>query len=364
MDTQNPKTVPTIDNSIGMLAALIGDGRSLLALVALGLVLSGIFALFLSATGTFLPHDLSFLGMEPRTLCDLHQCRIVHFIFHDRVSFGGTLLAIGTLYLWLVAFPLRLGEEWAWWTLLLSGIVGFLNFLTYLIYGYLDSWHGVATAGLLPLFLGGIWKTHGLLPAQRKGWRSLLQPGMPIELTTRMGFGRICLLFVGAGMALAGSVITILGSTVVFVPQDITYLGFTPAQLNAINLHLVPLIAHDRAGFGGGLACCGLTVLLIVWKTRPTLALWQALLAGGIMGFGCAIGVHYPMHYLIVSHLAPAWAGAAIYATGIICLFPSSADRNHREDTLNKNHQKQREKPLSSPKTTHLFQYKVLRRGL
>jgi hypothetical protein len=34
--------------------------------------------------------------MDPRTLCTLHQCRIVHFMFHDRVSFGGTLLGIGT----------------------------------------------------------------------------------------------------------------------------------------------------------------------------------------------------------------------------------------------------------------------------
>jgi hypothetical protein len=313
-----------VGDDTGLLTALIGDGRPLLALVALGLMLSGIFALFLSVTGTFLPHDVSFLGMQPRALCDLHQCRIVHFIFHDRVSFGGTLLAIGTLYLWLVAFPLRLGEEWAWWTLLLSGVVGFLSFLTYLIYGYLDSWHGVATAGLLPLFVGGIWKTRGLLPAQREGWRSLLQPGMPMALGTRGGFGRACLLFVGAGMALAGSVITVLGSTVVFVPQDITYLGFTAAQLNAINSHLIPLIAHDRAGFGGGLASCGLTVLFIAWKARPGLALWQALLVGGISGFGCAIGVHYTMDYLIVSHLAPAWIGAAIYAVGVVCLFPAS----------------------------------------
>jgi hypothetical protein len=84
---------------------------------------------------------------------------------------------------------------------------------------------------------------------------------VPLTLKTRLGFGRACLLFAGAGMALAGSVIIILGSTVVFVPQDIVYLGFTPAQLNAINPHLVPLIAHDRAGFGGGLASCGLAVL-------------------------------------------------------------------------------------------------------
>jgi hypothetical protein len=324
MDTSNLRARGAAESSTGLLTALVGDGRPLLTLVALGLMLSGIFALFLSVTGSFLPHDVSFLGMQPRALCDLHQCRIVHFIFHDRVSFGGTLMAIGTLYLWLVAFPLRDGEEWAWWTLLLSGTVGFLSFLAYLIYGYLDSWHGVATAGLLPLFVGGIWKTRGLLPARREGLRSLLQPGVAMALGTLAGFGRACLLFVGAGMAVAGSVIIILGSTVVFVPQDITYLGFNAAELNAINPHLIPLIAHDRAGFGGGLACCGLVVLLSVWKARPSLALWQALLVGGMTGFGCAIGVHYPMGYLIVSHLAPAWTGAVIYAVGVTCMFPVS----------------------------------------
>jgi hypothetical protein len=144
-----------------------------------------------------------------------------------------------------------------------------------------------------------------------------------MALGTRAGFGRACLLFVGAGMAIAGLVITILGSTVVFVPQDIAYMGFTSAQLNAINPHLVPLIAHDRAGFGGGLASCGLAVLLILWKASPARALWQALLVSGLMGFGCAIGVHYPMGYLSFSHLAPAWAGAAIYAVGIVCLRPT-----------------------------------------
>lgn len=324
MDTRDTSSPFAAEDSPGLLKKLVGDGRPLLALVALGLILSGLFALFLSATGSFLPHDVAFLGMQPRALCDLHECRIVHFIFHDRVSFGGTLIAIGTLYLWLLAFPLRLGEEWAWWTMLLSGVIGFLSFLAYLIYGYLDSWHAVASAGLLPLFIAGLWKAYGLLPTQRVGWRSLIRPAMPLQLGTRFGFGRACLLFVGLGMAVAGSVIIVLGSTVVFVPQDITYLGFNAAELNAINPHLVPLIAHDRAGFGGGLASCGLTVLLIVWKARPSLALWQALLVSGLVGFGCAIGVHYPMNYVIVSHLAPAWTGAVIYAVGIVCLFRAS----------------------------------------
>jgi hypothetical protein len=309
-------------DTTGLLSALVGDGRPLLAMVALGLFVSGIFALFLSATGTFLPHDIAFLGMDPGALCALHQCRIVHFIFHDRVSFGGTLMAIGTLYLWILAFPLRQGEAWSWWTLLFSGSVGFASFFSYLIFGYLDTWHAVASAALLPLFIAGLWKTHSLLP--RQSFRSLWQPAMPLALRTRVGFGRACLMFVGAGMALAGSVITILGSTVVFVPQDITYMGFTAAQLNAINVHLVPLIAHDRAGFGGGLASCGLAVLLIAWKARPSRALWQAQLVGGLAGFGCAIGIHYPMGYLSVSHLAPAWTGALIYMAGIVCLFPAT----------------------------------------
>ena len=318
-----PKTSFPDDGSASLLPSLIGDGRPLLTLVALGLIISGIFALFLSATGSFLPHDVAFLGMQPRDLCDLHQCRIVHFIFHDRVSFGGTLIAIGTLYLWLIAFPLRRGEEWAWWTLLLSGTVGFLSFLAYLIYGYLDSWHAFASAGLLPLFIGGMVKTQHLLPAKREGICTLLRSEIPMVLTTRIGFGRVCLLFVGVGMAVAGSVIIILGSTVVFVPQDITFLGFDTAQLNAINPHLIPLIAHDRAGFGGGLASCGLTVLLITWKALPTRALWQAMVVAGATGFGCAIGIHYPIGYLIVSHLLPAWIGTTIYAVGIVCLFPT-----------------------------------------
>ncbi len=309
--------------SQGLLSALVGDGRPLLVLVALGLILSGIFALFLSVTGAFLPHDVAFLGMQPAELCRIDDCRIVHFIFHDRTAFGGTLIAIGILYLWLIAFPLRDGEEWAWWTLLLSGIVGFGSFFSYLIYGYFDTWHAVASAALLVLFISGMGRTRKLLAAELGGLRSLRRPCTPIDLRSQAGVGRACLLFVGAGMALAGLVIVTLGSTVVFVPQDLTFLGLNASQLSAIHPHLMPLIAHDRAGFGGGLASCGIAVILVVWKGQPALAQWQALLLAGLAGFGCAIGVHYPMGYVSGSHLAPAWTGAAIYVLGIICMMPA-----------------------------------------
>ncbi len=301
-----------------LFSALVGDGRSLLSLTGLALILSGGFMLFLSATGSFLPHDISYLGMDAKTLCDLAQCRVVHFMFHDRVSFGGVLIAIGTLYLWLAEFPLRRGEEWAWWIFAVAGLTGFASFLSYLGYGYLDSWHGAATLALLPLFLGGLWRTRRLLAAEaRRGWRSLLPPGQPLHLRTRAGLGRALLLFSGLGMTLAGSVITVVGMTTVFVPEDLAYMGLSAAQIGDISSRLLPLIAHDRAGFGGGLLSCGVTVFLIVWKAPLTRALWEALLISGLAGFGCAIGIHYQIGYLIFTHLAPAWVGALIYLAGM-----------------------------------------------
>ena len=103
------------DDDRGLLPTLIADGRPLLSLTGVMLILSGLFAFFLGVTKHFLPHDVAFLGMTPQELCAINECRIVHFMIHDRVSFGGALVAVGTLYLWLAAFPLKRGEAWAWW---------------------------------------------------------------------------------------------------------------------------------------------------------------------------------------------------------------------------------------------------------
>src|SRR5713226_4972756 len=58
--------------------ALIDDGRPLLLFTGLCLVLSGLFALFLSATGQFLPHDVLFLGMTAEQLCAVNECTMRH----------------------------------------------------------------------------------------------------------------------------------------------------------------------------------------------------------------------------------------------------------------------------------------------
>ena len=84
----------------GLLYLIIGDGSVLLTLTGVGLLVSGCFAIFLAMRREFLPHDVAFLGMNGEQLCRFAGCRIVGFMFHDRVAFGGTLIAVAILYLW------------------------------------------------------------------------------------------------------------------------------------------------------------------------------------------------------------------------------------------------------------------------
>jgi hypothetical protein len=297
--------------------ALIGDGGPLLTLTGLSLILSGLFALFLSITRHFLPHDVQFLGMVPEQLCAINECRIVHFMYHDRVSFGGSIIAIGTLYLWLTEFPLRHGDAWAWWLLALSGALGFGSFLAYLGYGYLDTWHGVATLALLPCFVVGLIRSYGLL-REGKGIRALFRPGVQPPWMSRLGIGRACLLGTALGLVGAGMTIMVVGMTSVFVPQDLAYIGLRSDDLQAINPRLVPLIAHDRAGFGGGVCTCGVVVFFCVWCSNMSRGLWQALCVAGTVGFATAIGVHPVIGYTDPVHLAPAMLGAVVFTVGML----------------------------------------------
>src|SRR6185436_19359014 len=116
--------------------------------------------------------------------------------FHDRVSFGGVLIAIALLYLWLCEFALRDGEAWAWWLFALTCGTGIASFFAYLAYGYLDTWHGVATVVLVPVIIASLWRTATNLP-ELGSWRSLLKPAVPVTWRSRAGIGRLCLLGTG-----------------------------------------------------------------------------------------------------------------------------------------------------------------------
>lgn len=294
------------------LGALAGDGRPLLAFSALILFMSGLFVIVQSAVGHFLPHDVSFLGLDAEELSRYREGRITRFMFHDRVAFGGSIMAVAVLYLWLVYFPLSEGRPWSWWAFVGSGAVGFGSFLTYLGYGYLDTWHGAATLMLLPFFLLGLWRSRRLLaPAGQAPLTPLLE-----RLRQAPGWGM--LLFVALGLFAGGSVIMGVGMTTVFVPQDLRYLTVQGcADLDAITPKLVPLIAHDRAAFGGGLATIGLLMAFILWSHPVDRPLWEALAITLAIGFSTAIGIHFVIGYTDVVHLLPAYAGAVLSVVGL-----------------------------------------------
>ncbi len=309
----------------GLLQALLGDGRPPLLFSGLVLVLAGGFALFLSASKHFLPHDVHYLGMTAEELCKIADCRIVYFMFHDRVAFGGALIAIGALYMWLAEFPLRQRKAWAWWLFIVSGISGFGSFLAYLGYGYLDTWHGVATLLLFPCFVIGLIRSRSFLEPPR-GIRSLLNPAASPPWLSQFGVGRALLLATAAGMVAGGFTVMAFGMTRVFVPQDLTFMSLERADLQSISDRLIPLIAHDRAGFGGAICTAGITVLFCVWCGTPSRSLWEILCVAGVVGFAAAIGVHPIIGYNNLLHLAPAILGAGMFIAGLgLCWKPMMA---------------------------------------
>jgi hypothetical protein len=122
-------------------------------------------------------------------------------------------------------------------------------------------------------------------------------------------------------------VILYLGSTEVFVAEDLGFMGVTREMLDQVNPRLVPLIAHDRAGFGGGLATIGVLLTTCAIYSRPSRAFHEAVTIAGVAGFGCAIGTHYVEGYVNPIHLAPAFAGAALFAASLGCEIVGSRSR-------------------------------------
>jgi dihydroorotate dehydrogenase len=319
---ESPKAEPAARPTEDLLPWRASSGAACIALTGLILVLSGLFAIILAATVKLLPYDIAYLGMTMKDLCDQDQCRIVHFMAHDRVSFGGSIISIGLVYLWLAWIPLRNGEAWSWWTLLLSGIAGFGSFLTYLGYGYLDLPHAIATVLLLIVFVSGLWISFQRLRGSRH-IRTLKIAGSRAWLWSDAGLGRAYLLFTAFGMISGGLTIMLVGMTVVFVPQDLEYMQVTREQIHAINPRLIPLIAHDRAGFGGGLCSGGIAIALAAWcGLRPgARGLWWIFLFSGVIGFGTSIGVHPIVGYNSFIHLLPAYVGAITFLLAMKYLY-------------------------------------------
>lgn len=293
----------------GLLEVLLGDGRFLIALTGIALAMSGGFAVLQSISGQLLPQDSHAIGMDSYALMQAGNRHLLGFMFHDRVAYGGSLLAIGAGYLWLAAFPMRqVRAAWAWWALFFSGGVGFLAFLTYLGQGYLDTWHGVATLFLLPVFAAGLWRSRAAGSSLRSIW--MQRPGGPDSYAR---WGRILLGACAVGIILAGATIAAFGMTRVFVPSDLRFIGLDTPALSRISHSLIPVISHDRAGFGGGLCSIGCLLLFMARCAELSRSFVEIVAVMGCAGFGGAIVVHFFVGYVDFFHLLPAFIGLVIF---------------------------------------------------
>jgi hypothetical protein len=115
----------------------------------------------------------------------------------------------------------------------------------------------------------------------------------------------------------AGATIMVVGMTVVFVPQDLQFMSMTREALQAISPRLTPVIAHDRAGFGGGLLSTGIILLLMARHSAMAKSFVQIVAAMGMAGFGAALGVHVAIGYTDRIHLAPAYLGCLLFAATV-----------------------------------------------
>jgi hypothetical protein len=128
-------------------------------------------------------------------------------------------------------------------------------------------------------------------------------------------WGQALLVAHSTALLAAGFVISFIGATQVFVPEDLEFMRTTREALLAAGPHLVPLVAHDRASFGGMLVASGMTFLMAsLWGfRRGTRWLWWTLFLGGIPGYAAAIGIHVAVGYHSPFHLAPAFAGLVLF---------------------------------------------------
>lgn len=321
LDAKSPESqsglgVQSYTDDRSLFEVAVGDGSFPIAITGFCLVLTGGFALLQSASGHLLPHDSHAIGLDATALERAGNTRLLGFMFHDRVAYGGSLLSIGFGYMWLAGFPLSQREVWAWWAVLISGAIGFLGFLTYLGQGYLDTWHAVATAFLVPVFIAGLWRSRPRGRRCNAAWR-IRRP----DENHFAKAGRLLLALTAIGLTFAGVTIAGFGMTKVFVPSDLRFIGLEVSALRSISPALIPLISHDRAGFGVGLCSIGVLLLLVAGYARLSASLIQIVALMGAAGFGCAIGVHFAVGYLDFFHLLPAYTGFILFIVADLLLW-------------------------------------------
>jgi dihydroorotate dehydrogenase len=287
-----------------------------MCLLGIGMIFGGIMAWMIAATRVMLPYDETFLGTAKASLMHMNH-NLLPFMSHDRITLAGTMISLGILYFQLGKYGLRQGQHWAQTALLASGIVGFCSFFLYLGHGYFDPLHAFVAAALFPMFI--------LSMRVRVDEPSREQPNLLNDRTWFIAqWGQLMFVVLGFALAIGGATISIVGITHIFVSTDLAYLESTHDGIGQLNPHLLALIAHDRAGFGGALFSDAIAILATsLWGiSQGRKWVWWALAAGGLPGFLAVFSVHLSIGYTNFWHLLPAFFAVLIYVLGLIWLFP------------------------------------------
>jgi dihydroorotate dehydrogenase len=286
-------------------------------LMGVSMFFGGLLTLVIAATRVVLLYDESFVGLTRDQLQEANS-RLLSFMAHDRVTLSGTMMGVGAIYALLSLYGIRAGMHWARQTVINSAGVGFFTFFLFLGYGYLDPLHAFVTAVLFQFLLFAL---HSRLPSPVQ----TAAPSLREDWRWRWSqWGQLLFVLEGFGLLTAGLVISGVGVTRIFVHEDLAFMDTTPEALAAISPRLLPLVAHDRASFGGMLISFGLAVELpALWGyRRRAWWLWWALLLGNVFAYGAAIGVHFSVGYTNWWHLLPAYTAIGIVALGSVLSFP------------------------------------------
>ena len=289
-------------------------------LMGVAMFVGGVTAIVMAVTRVILPYDERFLGITRFELLRIND-RLIDFMKHDRVTLAGTMLSVGILYCGLAWYGVRRGQHWAQQAIIYSAFVGFFTFFFFLGFGYFDPFHAFITTILFQFLLFTIYAR---LPRK--------QPRQTLDLWNDdkwkiSQWGQLLYIVHGAILIVAGAVISRVGMTSVFVPEDMDFLCTTADNLLNANPQLIPLVAHDRATFGGMLIATGIVVHLAgLWGfRRGERWLWWTLLIAGLIPYLATIWVHADVGYTSFKHLLPAYGGligliaGAVLSHGFLC---------------------------------------------
>ena len=282
-------------------------------LFGLSIFIGGILALFFALNTVILQYDEHFIGLTREQL-NVVNPNILAFMAHDRMSLAGTMISAGLLYMALAYFGLRRGLHWAKIAFHSAAISGFLGILLFIGYGYFDWLHGIFWLLLVPIYWLS-WREGKALTASPMSWHEIND-----RAWLRALYGQLLFVILGFSLVIGGVVISIIGITKVFVTTDISFLCMDRAMLQTISDQLIPVIAHDRAGFGSALISTGILVLcLSLWGFRVGERwLFFTLLLGALPAFVAGIGTHFMIGYTSFIHLVPLYFLCVIYVLGLV----------------------------------------------